>query len=108
MENNLDIVRHVVVFKYKPGTPAGHVERITDAFRALQRRIPGIRSFEQGVNMSPEGLDQGFTHVYTLTFDSAPARDAYLPHPDHQAFGALLKELDCVVGVFVVDFSPAP
>lgn len=104
----MSAVRHVVVFKYKPATSAGHIQQVTEAFRALQQRIPGILLFEQGVNISPEGLDQGFSHVYTLTFDSVHARDAYLPHPDHQAFGTLLKQLDCVGGVFVVDYIPEP
>jgi hypothetical protein len=101
------MVRHVVVFKYKPGTSAGEVRQVTDAFRALQGRIPGIVAFEDGVNNSPEGKDLGFTHVHLMTFQDAAARDAYLPHPEHARFGQLLGRLGVVDGVFVVDYEPA-
>jgi hypothetical protein len=99
-------LRHIVAFRYKPHATAAQLAQITAAFRALQHTIPGIRSFEHGVNTSPEGKHQGFTHVYVLTFDNAEARDAYLPHPAHAAFGALLRELDVLDDVFVVDYVP--
>jgi hypothetical protein len=101
-------VRHVVVFKYKPTATDAQIREVTDAFRALKDRIPGIVSFEQGKNHSPEKLDQGFTHVYLVTFTSAAARDAYLPHPEHKKFGDLLNQRGVVEGVFVVDFTSAP
>jgi hypothetical protein len=99
-------VRHVVVFKYKAGATPEQIRQVTQAFAALKDKIPGILAFEHGVNDSPEGLDQGFTHVHLLTFSSAAARDAYLPHPEHQEFGRLLGRLGVVEGVFVVDYSP--
>lgn len=102
------VVRHVVVFKYKPTATNAEVAEVTAAFRALKDKIPGIVSFEQGRNHSPEKLDQGFTHVYLVTFDSVAARDAYLPHPEHKKFGDLLNRLGVVEGIFVVDFTSEP
>jgi hypothetical protein len=99
-------LRHVVIFKYKPQTTDDQIRQVTDAFRALQHSIPGIRAFEHGVNNSPEGKNLGFTHVYTLTFDSPAARDAYLPHSEHAQFGALLGRLNVLADVFVVDYMP--
>ena len=100
------MVRHVVVFKYRPGTTPAQIREVTDAFRGLRSRIPGIVAFEDGVNDSPEGKDLGFTHVYLMTFENAAARDAYLPHPEHARFGRLLGELGIVADVFVVDYAP--
>ena len=99
-------VRHVVVFKYKAGSSPEQIGKVTDAFRALKDKIPGITAFEQGVNNSPEGKNQGFTHVYVLTFENSRARDAYLPHPEHQKFGQLLRSLGILEDVFVVDYVP--
>ncbi len=99
-------VRHVVIFKYKKTAAEEQVRRVTDAFRALKDKIPGIVSFEQGANISPEKKDQGFSHVYLLTFEDVKSRDAYLPHPEHKKFGELLGRLGVVEDVFVVDFSP--
>ena len=55
-----------------------------------------------GLNSSPEGKDHGFTHCFTLTFDSEADRDAYLPHPAHQHFGATYVR-GAVDDVFVLD-----
>ena len=99
-----ETVRHVVVFKYKPDATEAQIQKITDAFRDLKDKIPGIVGFEHGVNNSPEGLNQGFTHVYLLTFENAAARDAYLPHPDHEAFSQILRGSGIFDGAFVVDY----
>lgn len=99
-------VRHVVIFKYKAGTTDEQIEQVTQAFAALKEKIPGIVAFEYGVNDSPEGRNRGFTHVYLLTFESAAARDTYLPHPEHQKFGEWIGKMDVVEDVFVVDYSP--
>ena len=99
-------VRHIVIFKYKPGTTPDQIRQVTEAFRDLRKKIPGITAFEDGVNNSPEGKNLGFTHVYMLTFEDAAARDAYLPHPDHAKFGELLGKLGVVAGVVVIDYSP--
>ena len=100
-------VRHIVVFKYKPEATEAQIRQVTDTFAALKDRIDGITSFEHGVNNSPENLNRGFTHVYQLTFESAAARDAYLPHPEHKKFGELLGQLGILEEVFVVDYVPA-
>jgi hypothetical protein len=100
-------LRHIVVFKYKPGATEAQIRQVTDAFVALKTRIPNIISIEHGVNDSPEKRNQGFTHVYQVTFTNAAARDAYLPHPAHKAFGELLGKLGVLEDVFVVDYTPA-
>ena len=97
-------VRHIVVFKYKPEATPEQIKQVTDAFKDLQKKIPGITGFEDGVNNSPEKKNLGFTHVYMLTFESVAARDAYLPHPEHAKFGQLLGKLGVLADAFVVDY----
>ena len=101
-------VRHVVVFKFKEGATAEQIDQLTRAFGALKDSIPGIVGYEHGVNNSPEGMNQGFTHVYVFTFTDAAARDAYLVHPAHKRFGALVGKLGIWAGGFVVDYVPQP
>lgn len=84
------VLRHVVYFSFKESSSSEDIQGVVDVFRNLQNEIPGIESFEWGLNSSPEGLNQGLTHAFTLTFYSDSARDAYLPHPAHKAFGELL------------------
>jgi hypothetical protein len=86
MTEGASVYRHVVLFKFKPTAPKGSVEAIENAFRALCAELPFVRGFEWGLNSSPEGLNDGFTHCFIVTFDGPEGRDAYLPHPAHQAF----------------------
>ncbi len=99
---NASKLRHVVMFKFKDEATENEIQAIVDAFAGLKNEIPEIKDFEWGLNNSPEGLNEGLTHCFTLTFDSDADRDNYLPHPAHKAFGAKLGPiLDKVV---VVDY----
>ncbi len=90
------------MFKFKDDTGEADVQKVVDAFLALPSKIDVIQDVEWGTNNSPEGLSQGFSHCFFLTFHSEADRDAYLPHPDHKAFGAVLgPHLDKVL---VVDY----
>ena len=100
-------VRHMVVFKFKSDATPAQIQQVTDALRALKDKIPGIVSFEHGVNNSPEKKNLGFTHAFLITFQDTAARDAYLPHPEHKKFGALLGSLNVMEDVFVVDYEPS-
>ena len=96
------VLRHAVFFSFKDDASEEQVEEVRQAFSALPDSIPEIRGYEWGTNNSPEGLNKGFTHAFFLTFHSEADRDAYLPHPAHQAFGQQLGPV--LKDVFVVDY----
>ena len=96
------MLRHVVLFQFKDGTPEDKVREIEDAFRVLPTKIDIIKDFEWGTDVSVEGKAGGFTHCFFVTFGSEADRDAYLPHPDHTAFGVLLRPH--LKNVLVVDY----
>jgi hypothetical protein len=85
------MLRHVVMFQFKESSSEADVQKVVDAFRGLPSKISQIADFEYGVNNSPEGLDGGLTHCFLVTFKSEADREAYLPHPAHQAFVDVLK-----------------
>ncbi|MCM0041638.1 MAG: Dabb family protein [Algoriphagus sp.] len=85
------VLRHVVLFGFKATSSPQDVEKIVAGFQALPGKISEIKGFEWGVNSSPEGLNQGLTHAFTVTFHSNADRDAYIPHPAHQEFVGLLS-----------------
>jgi hypothetical protein len=93
---------HVVSLKFKPTATPAQIQAVDQAFVALKQKIPGIQKLTWGTNVSPEKLDKGFTHCFVLTFKSAADRDAYLVHPDHKAFGAMLSPV--LEDVMVIDF----
>ena len=96
------VFRHVVLFKFKDGTSEAQVKKVVDAFRALKNQIDVIQDFEYGTDVSTEGRAQGFTHCFFVTFADDKGRDAYLPHPKHKEFGALVGPL--LDKVLVVDY----
>lgn len=85
------MLRHVVLFKFKDSSSVEDVKSVEAAFRNLQNEIPEIKGFEWGTNNSPEGLDNGFTHVFFVSFTSEEDRAVYLPHPKHKEFVDILK-----------------
>ena len=84
------LLRHVVMFQFKEDADPEQVKKIEEAFAALKDAIPEIHDFEWGTNNSPEGLNEGLTHCFLVTFKSEADRDVYLPHPAHKAFVELL------------------
>ena len=95
-------LRHVVAFKFKSDASKEQIQKIVEAFRDLKKKIAVIEKFEHGTNVSPEKHDKGFTHIFMLTFASEKDRDEYADHPEHKAFGALLKPV--LDDVFVNDY----
>lgn len=96
------VLRHVVLFKFKESTSTKQLKKMEDAFGDLPNKIEEIKSYEWGINTSPEGLNKGLTHCFVVTFHSERDRDSYLPHPAHQAFVALATPF--IEDVTVVDF----
>lgn len=94
----MGLVRHMVVCKFQSGVSETMAAGLLDLVRGMKDRIPGIVSIEAGPYESPEGLNQGFTHGFLVTFESPAARDGYLPHPEHDKVrDALLEHLESVV-----------
>ena len=100
------VLRHVVLFGFKPEATPEDIKKVEDAFAALPTKINGIIGYEWGTNVSPEKLDQGHTHCFFLTFANEADRDAYLVHPEHKAFGAVLRPH--LEKVTVVDYFVKP
>ncbi|MCC6507485.1 MAG: Dabb family protein [Pirellulaceae bacterium] len=95
-------LRHMVMFKFKDSATKAQIDKLVEEFRGLPKKIPGIIDFEYGVNNSPEGLNEGLTHCFLVTFKGEKDREVYLPHPAHKAFvDQLLPHLDKAV---VVDY----
>ena len=84
------VLRHVVMFKFKDTATPANIKTVEDAFAQLPKKITTIKSYEWGINSSPEGLNQGLTHCFILAFTSDKDRNDYLVHPAHKDFGKIL------------------
>ncbi len=90
-EKGEKVLRHVVMFQFKESSTEADIQGVVDAFRGLPSKISEISDFEYGVNNSPEGLNDGLTHCFLVSFRSEEDRAKYLPHPAHKAFVNVLK-----------------
>ncbi|GAB0496681.1 hypothetical protein MMPV_007995 [Pyropia vietnamensis] len=99
--------RHIVLFRFEAdATPTSKADALT-AFRALVSELSSlVLTYEEGTNVSDEGLDDGLTHIFFMSFADAAAFQVYKVHPMHVAF---VKSLAGVVAkATVVDWTASP
>ena len=91
-------MKHIVLLKFKADTTPAQVEGFFRDLANLKGEIAGILDFMGGPYSSHEGLNQGYTHGFVMTFDSAASRDAYLPHPAHEKVkGTIIPHVAAIV-----------
>lgn len=86
MMNQKKLVSHTVFFQFGEHISDEQIEYFFQEMTKLktENKVNGIVSFSYGKHNSKEGLDQGFNYGMTLVFENVDARDAYLPHPEHE------------------------
>lgn len=96
-------VKHIALVRFKEGTSEEQIQAIFDSLLDITETIPGIEDYVSGPYSSSEGLNQGYTHGFIMTFTDAAARDAYLPHPEHERVKAMI--MPTVESLVVFDFE---
>ena len=76
-------IRHIVLFRFRPGTDAASVAALGDALDDLPSRIDEIRTYRHGADLA---VTDG-TWDYALVADFASVEDyrSYATHPAHLA-----------------------
>ncbi|MCG3180873.1 MAG: hypothetical protein BIFFINMI_03236 [Phycisphaerae bacterium] len=85
------MIRHVVLFKFSPGTPAATLEEIRDGLAALERKIGGFAAYRWGAGVTDDGRQHGYTHGFTMDFADEASLRRYGPHAEHQKVVAIIK-----------------
>ena len=94
------VLRHIVMYKFKPETTPAQIQEVIDAFAGLPKKVDTIIGYEAGPNVSKEGKSEGFTHVFVVTFKTEADLAAYLVHPAHEAYVKVVKDKREKVVVF--------
>lgn len=96
-------VKHYGVFPFKEGITPEQIETCFAEMHGMVGKIPGLLDLIHGPYDSAEGLNDGFSHGFIMTFESPQSRDQYLPHPEHER----VKEIfvPCLERVIVFDFN---
>lgn len=100
------VLRHIVLYKFKPETTPAQLQEVIRAFTGLKDKIDEIVSLEHGPNVSEEGKSEGLTYCFLVTFRDEKGRDAYLVHPAHQEYVKVVRDKRERVVVF--DFWAEP
>ncbi len=97
------MVRHYGMFQFHPEITPMEIDECFAEMRGMVGKIPGLLTIEHGTYESAEGMNDGFTHGFIMTFDTAASRDAYLPHPEHERVRAIV--VPRLARVIVFDFE---
>jgi stress responsive alpha/beta barrel protein len=77
------MVRHIALFRWKPGTTAADVLRVEEGLRPLPSQIPCIRSYRFGRDL---GIQEGNADFAVVAdFEDEDALRTYAEHPVHVA-----------------------
>lgn len=84
------MIRHCVFVRFREEVTTYERLALFMTIDALRKVIDGMGDAHYGTNVSPEGLGRGYDDGFTIDFEDAASRDAYLTHPYHQSAGAAL------------------
>jgi len=84
------MIRHCVFVKFRADVSAAERAEMYAGLNALVGQIEGLMSADFGLNISPEGVSQGFNDGFIMDLADEAARDRYLVDPAHKAAGARL------------------
>jgi Stress responsive A/B Barrel Domain len=101
------MIRHIVLIKFKPETSENEIKIIFLELDRIRSEISGMGTVHSGRSESPEHIERGFMHGFTLDFQSWDGLSAYQNHPKHQATGAKIvaAAVGGIDGILVFDFE---
>lgn len=82
------MIRHIVLLKARPEVTEARIRAIFAELHALQ--LPGLLAIHSGRSESPEQIERGYLHGFTIDFADWDALATYQAHPDHKRVGAAL------------------
>ena len=84
------MIRHIVLLKAQPEVTEDHIAAIFSDLHVIRDKLPGILAIHSGRSESPEKIERGYLHGFTVDFTDWDALAAYQDHPDHKRVGAAL------------------
>ncbi|MCQ0969387.1 Dabb family protein (plasmid) [Paracoccus sp. TK19116] len=82
------MIRHIVLIRFRPETGQDVIDAIFADLDAVGQHLPGMGRFLAGRSESPEQIERGFMHGFTVDFASWEALAAYQDHAEHKKVGA--------------------
>lgn len=101
------MIRHIVLTRFAPEVTEATIAEIYAGLAAVADRLPGASGFVGGRSDSPEQIERGYRHAFSIDFESWHALRDYADDPEHRALGAQLvaNAIDGRDGLLVVDLD---
>lgn len=80
------MIRHIVLIRFNPEVTEAVIDTIFAALPRLAAKLPGILAYAAGRSESPEQIERGYLHGFTIDFTGWDALQTYADDPDHKAF----------------------
>jgi hypothetical protein len=84
------MIRHIVLIRFRSGVTEDAIAAIFADLHAIKAVVPGVLAIQAGRSESPEQIERGYLHGFTVDFADWEALAAYQTHPDHRRVGAAL------------------
>ena len=99
------MIRHIVLIRFQPQVSEAEVATIFAALPKLAARLPGVLHFACGRSASPEQIERGYLHGFTVDFADWDALATYQADAGHKAFGGALvaHAVGGIDGILVFD-----
>ncbi|MEO0484480.1 MAG: Dabb family protein [Pseudomonadota bacterium] len=101
------MIRHIVLVKFKPDVSEDTIARIFNELRGIGAHVPGVGEIVAGRSESPEQIERGYMHGFTVDMADWATLQAYQDHPEHKKVGAQLvaNAIGGIDGILVVDIE---
>jgi hypothetical protein len=84
------MIRHIVLLKARPDVTEAQIAAIFADLHEIKAKLPGVLAIHSGRSESPEKIERGYLHGFTVDFADWATLQAYQDHPDHKRVGAAL------------------
>lgn len=84
------MIRHIVLIRARPGVTDADMAAIFADLPVIAPQIPRLLAWHAGRSESPEGIERGYLHGFTIDFTDWEALAAYAANPDHARLSANL------------------
>jgi hypothetical protein len=103
------MIRHIVLLRARPDVSDARMAAIFADLPAIAAQVPGFLGFCAGRSESPEKIERGYRHGFTIDFAGWDALATYAAHPAHVRFSASLVAAaeGGIEGILVFDL-PCP
>jgi hypothetical protein len=101
------MIRHIVLVRFRPELTEDRIAAIWADLHAIKAVLPCVIAIHAGRSESPEQIERGYMHGFTVDFTDWAALAAYQAHPDHRAVGAALVAyaMGGLDGILVFDLA---